>query len=324
MLKFEKFKEGRGISDLIKEYSLYLYNEFRNSNYDIQINFDNEGLPLIDMRVEFVLSDRFYAYYTPEFAKIENAKLYYIFIKIEIDKSDISKHKIIGLLSHELTHVNEYYNIHKRMIDTGIKIEPTYIDIRSSYKKLGIKETDYYYDFIYLLYLSLDTEMNGRISQVYQYLYDFKSIDENYLFVKLKEHKNWEYVEMLSNFDSKKFIDLCINRIGIKKLIEITNNLIKFSLDKNLNKRVKNFPNISKDNIVNLDGLYNFYEKFNLYFKYKSKYHIGRFGYIIKEVIEDLRGNRPYNEMCRSGFEDDRINRVVYERNKKIDEFFLS
>ena len=140
--------------------------------------------------------------------------------------------------------------------------------------------------------------MNARVSQVYQYLYDFKSIDENFLFEKLKEHKNWGYAQMLDNFDSVEFVNECIDKMGLFGFLHITNKLIQSFKDYKLENRAKILPSRDTE-LKTIDDLYKYYMDFSLYFKNKVKKHIEKLKYIIKEVIEDINGNRPYTEMYR-------------------------
>lgn len=282
--------EGRGISDIIKEYSKIIYDDFIEYGMNnLQYDFDYESLPLLDLRIVLDKSDINHAEYDLDKSNIIDKKLYNITIYIKY----IFTKDVRGLLIHELNHIKEYYSFKSNSLK--IKIKPSYVNIRNSYNKLGILEGHSYYLFIYLLYLSLDTEMNARISQVYDYLFDFGIKDEQILFNKLKEHKNWEYVEMLNDFDYKKFVDNNIDKIGESGLINITNDLINNFKDKDLNKNTKLLYFIDK-NVENYNDLIDFYQHFSTYFKEKTKKHIEHFQYMIKEVVEDLNGNRPYNE----------------------------
>jgi len=139
--------------------------------------------------------------------------------------------------------------------------------------------------------------MNARIAQVYHYLYDFNINDKNILLDKLKLHKNWDYLEMLDNFDYIKFINKNISDIGLESLIKITNDLIKKFKDRDLNKNTKLLNFIS--DVYNETDLISFYKNFSNYFKQKAKKHLNKYKYIISEIIEDLKGNRPYNECSR-------------------------
>ena len=265
------------------------------------LDFDYEPLPLIDLRIVFTETKILHGDYELNNSFFENEKLHNIQIEINYNKKD--KDIIVGLISHELNHINEYYKIHLKMLRTNVKIKPTWIDIQLAFKDLNISKEHNYYSFIYLLYLSLDTEMNARISQVYDYLLSFNILDESILFDKLKKHKNWAFVELLRNFDYKKFVDINLNNIGLSGLLTITNDLIFKFKNKDLNKRTKLLKFIS-DDVHNVQELYSFYENFSEYFSIKTIKHIEHFKYLIKEVIEDLNQNRPYNESCR-------VNKIV-------------
>jgi hypothetical protein len=296
MLKYEDFlNEGRGISDIIKQYTKIINDYHATDGLEkIQLDFDYEQLPLIDLRVIFKKSDRNNGNFILDSSEIINSKLHDVVINIEYKNTE----DIIGLISHELNHINEYYKIQIKILTTNINIRPTWIDIKLSYSSLNITNDHSYYYFIYLLYLSLDTEMNARISQVYNYLLSFNITDEDQLFEKLKQHQNWKYVDMLNNFNYDEFIKHNIDVIGLNGIIKITNQLIDKFKDKNLNKRTKLLHFVDK-NITNLNDLVNFYKNFHDYFISKTKTHMSKFKYIINEVIEDINGNRPFNEANR-------------------------
>jgi len=167
----------------------------------------------------------------------------------------------------------------------------------------------------------LDNEMNARIAQVYDYLLDFNIKNENILFDKLKEHQNWKYIDMLNNFNSEKFINECLNKIELSGLLNITNELIKKFKDKDanvtfLNKKIYNKSthslNFLDNKVNNLSDLKIFYNEWSRYFKNKNKKHIEHYKYIIKEVIEDLNGNRPWNECARY---ERKNNPNIYDKN---------
>jgi len=299
---FKSFLEGRGISDEIKEYSDFITSLFENKNDKFQLDLDYGNFPLIDLRIEYILTDRYHSVCDPSFSSIKKNKLHDILITIEIDKNNVDLIKIKGILSHELTHIKEFFEIQKNIEKTGVDIKPHYIKIRNIYSNLKIDKDKSYYKFIYLLYLSLDTEMNARISQVYHYLYELNINDEDDLFEKLKEHQNWKYMEMLNNFNVDNFIEDNISEINLEGLIKITNDLVKKFKQFNLNKHSKLLSFI-KD-VSNLDDVKSLYDDFASYFNKKSEKHIKKFRFIVKEVIEDLNGNRPFNEDYRNKIKD--------------------
>jgi hypothetical protein len=283
-----KMLEGRGITDIVKDYTDAIYSLFEEGKYKNQLDLDYTEFPLMDLRIEFILSDSYHCYYDPGFSNVKD--------------NNIDKIKILGLIAHELNHVKEYFEIHKKIIETKIDISPTWVNIQSVFKEMNIIDKNEYYHFLYLIYLSLDNEMNARVSQVYHYLYYFKIKDEDVLFDKLKLHKNWEYFENLKDFNYVKFIDNNIHKIGENGLIKITNELIDKFKDKELNKRTKLLNFIDK-HVNDLNDLNKFYEDWSIYFRKKSEKHLEKFKWMIKEVIEDLNGNRPYTESYRTKIE---------------------
>lgn len=174
-----------------------------------------------------------------------------------------------------------------------IKIKPYCINIKNNLEPNSIL-----YNFIHNIYLSLDTEMTGKMEHIHQYLYEFNNKDDTFLFNKLKEHTNWEYYLQLKNFNSEKFVNDCINEIELSGLLKLTNGIIEKFKDKELNKRTKLLKFINSD-VETIEDLYNFYGEWKKYFNNKCEKYLEKYNFSIKEVIEDLNGNRPYNENAR-------------------------
>lgn len=114
--------------------------------------------------------------------------------------------KILGMISHETTHLYEYYqrklnNIHSwkdRLKGTNKVIAE---------KQLLSNISDDWKYFLRLIYLSLDYEINARISQIYYELSDM-NINTKYDFISsLKETETWKEKEMLKNFNTDDFIE---------------------------------------------------------------------------------------------------------------------
>lgn len=232
--------------------------------------------------------------------------------------------KLKGLISHELTHIKEYYEIQKKIYKTKIKITPIYVKIRNVYNDIKDINKDYYDMFLYLIYLSLSTEMNSRISQVYDYLYDFHIKNENELFDKLKIHKNWNYLEMLKDFNSMYFVDKIIELIEFDGLLNITKTLVEklnnefivkwndVQLDKyTIKQKIKeqSYFKFLNHKIETYDDLIFIYSEFEKYFKIKVEKHIKHFKYLIKEVVEDLNESNSFHTYCRIERKDKNINK---------------
>jgi len=313
--KFQIF-EGRGISDIIKSYSTYLYDNYVEGNSEYELDLDDyQELPLTSLKISIKKGNILKGLHTPgEIIKKDNN--YFITNSIiSFIYNDIKSLK--GLIAHELTHIKEYYEIMKQIDTLGIKITPIYIKIRNVYNDIKDMNTDYYNNFLYLIYLSLSTEMNSRVAQVYDFLYDFDIKDENELFNKLKQHKNFDFLELLKIFNSIDFVNNMINLVGIETFINITQIFIdklnsefnkpieettddkkkKFLIKQNIKE--KYYFNFLDKKVDNKDDLIYIYNNFQKYFQIKSKNHTEHFKYIIKEVIEDLNESNTFHTYCR-------------------------
>lgn len=114
--------------------------------------------------------------------------------------------KVLEFLSHEITHGYEYYNRKLNGMDT-------WKDRLMSTNKYIVENqllsniSDDWKEFLNLIYLSLDFEINARISQVYYNLVE-QSPNTKYDFMdKLKSTSVWSEMESLKNFDPFLFYE---------------------------------------------------------------------------------------------------------------------
>ena len=297
----EFLSEGKGISNIIKVYSTFIYDKYLDQKSNIQLDLDYEQLPLMDLRMMFKKSDRYYGLFNPNRSIIKDNKLYDIEIYIEyIDINN--KSEIIGLIIHELTHIMEFYQIMIKNNKDHINIRHHHIDIKIAYKKLGIPQSNVYYEFVNLLYLSLDTEINARTSQVYDYLKSFNSTDYDFLLDKLFKNKVYIYSNTLSNFNYNSFIDNCINRLGLESLLFVTNKLTE-NLSEIKNNKNKVFFTFLREVKIKQD-LINYYKGFNDYFLIKVNKQKDKYKSIIKEVIKDISDPNTYKESFVNDFKE--------------------
>jgi hypothetical protein len=314
--------EGRGISDIIKSYYIYLYNNYINGEYEYQVDLDQyQELPLINFKISIKNSTNNCGIHIPG-KLIKNDNNYFIDGSILfINFNDITELK--GLLIHELTHIKEYYEIMKKIDILNIEITPTYFKIRNVYNDIKNLNKEYYDNFLYLIYLSLSTEMNSRVAQVYDYLYNLKIKDEDQLFNELKKHKNYNFLELLNNFDSNIFINNMIEYVGLESFIEISQRFIdklniefnkpikpikqdkKFPIEQKIKDKV--FFKFLNKKINNIEDLKYIYKNFEKYFKLKCEKHIEHFKYLIKEVIEDLNEKSTFHSYSRMERYDNNI-----------------
>jgi hypothetical protein len=97
--------------------------------------------------------------------------------------------------------------------------------------------------FRYILYLSLDNELNARVAQTFQYLSRFLSNSYEYLYNELLESDMWEKYIFLSTLNIDKLINHMIKKISINdlcKLIIDFNNNLKSRFNK-VNKEITNY-----------------------------------------------------------------------------------
>ena len=297
----EFLSEGKGISNIIKVYSTFIYDKYLDQKSNIQLDLDYEQLPLMDLRIIFKKTNRNYGVFIPINSKLLNNKLYDIEIYIEyIDINN--KSEIIGIITHELTHIMEFYQIMIKNNKDNIKIRPHHIDIKIAYKKLGIPQSNVYYEFVYLLYLSLDTEINARTSQVYNFLMNINSTDYDFLLNELTKNNIYNYSNILSNFNYNSFINKCINKLGLESLLIITNKLTE-NLSEIKNNKNKVFFTFLREVKIKQD-LINYYKGFNDYFLIKVNKQKDKYKSIIKEVIKDISDPNTYKESFVNDFKE--------------------
>ena len=56
-MKYLKTFEGRGISNIIKEYTELIFSYYNGEDNKIQLDLDYIDLPLMDLRIVFTISD---------------------------------------------------------------------------------------------------------------------------------------------------------------------------------------------------------------------------------------------------------------------------
>ena len=280
--------ENYGISNWVKELSEIIYNhilenkeEFKQNKYfTIQLNnYINNSIKIDNSIIRLELSNVNKGLFDDSFYYIKNGVLYNL--QINIETININE-RIKEILNHELTHVVEYYNFNFK----NLKNLPKYFTIRKYY--INHKDLDNglnFKNFIYLLYFSLDTELNSRIAELYNVIFKYKN--NQYEFIKniLKKHIAFDYLNRLLNFDHIEFVDNTIKEIGLEKFIFISNDMISF-IKSGLNG--KKFNVISKiDNISDKNDLIKLYKNFEKMFKIKANKH--------SEKVEKLIRNRKLN-----------------------------
>ena len=267
--------EGKGISNFIKILSNQIISElYKNGFQSFIINIDYKEIDDIK-KLKIIILNNSENYHSKFHSKNINC-LDDIELEFDIPHNSINHNYLHEIIIHELTHLYEFYKI-----ITNNRELPLYNKI-----KKGLVQTikqdkfDIFSYFRNLVYLTLDNELNARISQTYQLL-DFKNIkDKAQLLNFLKTTHIWKKYKEIENFNPKNYTSDLIQFLGIDLTLilinefnlELLKNELNFSFIKNINK---------EEDIL----LY-----FNLWkkrFKYKLKKHYIKLEKIVDEVIKN-------------------------------------
>jgi hypothetical protein len=291
--KFRKYiKEGYGVSDVVKKYVTSIMKHIKNNNElyitDEIITLKDSELKLKNFLIDISIGDKNRGVNDTTYSYVKNDTLYNMVISIECKKMDYNL--IEELLYHELTHVLEFYkinlknNIFKANFSEGkLKmIYPNWININSIRNRASISENiEPFKKFLYLIYLSLDCEMNARISQLYPYLLNNNIFSEENGLDIVKKHNTWSYVETLRSFNPDIFLETCKDYSDITEICDFFNNInyefkkLNIGIFKKLKEEIKNEKDI----------LY-FLHIFKKIFQKKCEKHEIKIVKLIKNVVK--------------------------------------
>lgn len=271
---FNSIYESKGIPNLLKDLTSKVLNDIIgnesgfNKNYDI----DNTNFNVsFNVSISNIKRNDIYAIST--FGIYSMNKLKGAGIKISMDISNYDEVDLKRVLTHELLHIYEIFN----RINKGSKkdlqwvLSKNLMTIRDKYKSKFIQ------DFIYLIYLSLDQEINARVSEVYSILIESRTTNKSILETELKKTSAWKYSQILKKFDENNYeIDYDEFLIFLAELNSLMND--KF---KDLNFNIYNIPESFKDCKKIISG-------WKVIFLKKSNYFQSKLLKIIDEVISDV------------------------------------
>lgn len=280
---FENFKE-KSIPSLIKKISNIIRKDIiinGNSSFNSHYNIDNINLNII---VDYRIGKK-QPYYS-------NVNIYDIIsgiepiiIKIIITDNTIDVNYLMSIISHEIRHIYDIYTI----VDD--------IEINEFKKSMIISKFKNQNQFIDFVYLSLEHELIARHNMLYE-LYRWINItDKNELYEIFKKSYTYNALLQLSNFDSKKFIN-------IQDIYKLTSFTKEFSKEINDN--------------FNVD-LYSYYMNWEKFFKEKSQEFLSYVDDMLDDVIQDIRNNKVYERM--NGFisyNEDILNNVSSKLFKNL------
>lgn len=283
---YEYINENRGISNFIKKLSTIIsgriFKEYEKisdidiPSFDIKIDINQEEISQIK-QINIVVNG-FKGNYHSKFYPIDSDL---INLCLEFDlpiKSKLDHFYLNELVVHEMTHLYEYYNIVINQREF-----PLYNRIKKSLiRTIKQDEFDVFSYFRNLVYLTLDNELNARVSQTYQSLRYENIIDKEQLFNILKTKPVWKKYKEIDNFNPKKYSSDLIEFIGL----DFTKILIN-SFNNELEKNNINFNFIK--NVNNEEDIIIYFNNWNKRFKYKLKKHLYKLNRVIDEVINDKK-----------------------------------
>ena len=223
--------ETKGIPDSLKEISINLSNELIEVPSIKKINF---------LGYNFYFNIRYGIGYSSGINFMDLIQTEDNNIKIGLFvPNNYDKDYLNSIIIHELRHCLDFLDENQNA-DTSSFI----IDMNRYNFNVGL-----YFDFMKLIYISLEHELVARNNQIYPYI-KFKNLTKDDSIKILKSSFIWGYLKDLKKFDVEKFI----NKFNTDELLDITNRFIENCLQ-DLNYKVND-----------INGLYDFYNTWNDYF----------------------------------------------------------
>ncbi len=184
-----------------------------------------------------------------------------ITIPIIVNDESIDFNYLISVISHEIRHIYDIFTINNEYEGEEFVKELTL----NKYKKTN------YYNFTYLIYISLEHELIARNNMLYTYL-RWRNINKTDLIKLYEDSYINKSLNLLNNFNTVDFVN---NFKG--NLLKITNDFIT-DFAKN-------------ENICNNDNLVEYYKKWEKFFKLKYNEYNIEANNTIDEIINDVEKN---------------------------------
>jgi len=294
-----KYFESKGIPNVNKIFCNQIFDLFKNNSYGIfYINLYQDNIKIKNVKIDFK-KDEWYSTFKPNMFKLNNNIISDVELNFYIPIYD--ENKIKEEITHELNHLYEFYNIiiKNRKLPYHITLKNAIIFFKNK-KELDIKnkinnnedvsndiiELNTYECLKNIIYLTLDDELNARVSSLYQYLFKFNSLDKKYLTEKLKESDVWKSYEILINDNPKNLYNYFIRNLGVDASLILINELNNDVI--NISKKYKvDIKDIFIKELKNETELLNYFTKIYKNFNLKLLKHKSKMLRIIDEIISD-------------------------------------
>ncbi|NPV13289.1 MAG: hypothetical protein HPY57_16130 [Ignavibacteria bacterium] len=274
-------KEGKGIPHILKwivDEIIENLNNFKTFSIDI----DETDLKLKNLTVKYNNSERIniYAYtkfgiFSPKYERgnFENY-LNSPTIEIFLDYDNYNLIDLKRVILHELLHIYEIYQRfnNKTTKDLEWFLNNELIKIRRKYM-----DDKFLNDFIFILYLSSNQEINARVAETYSILLEKRTTQKDILQDTLYKSNAWSQLEKIKKFNYKDY-NIDYNRC-IEFFTEIS-TIVTPKLKQDF--IIFNIPHNNKD-------ITNILKKYKTLFNKKSKKFENKLIKIIEEVIFDIK-----------------------------------
>lgn len=268
--------ENYGVPNFAKKLSSMIISDlFKNkfTSYKLQIEIKEiENIKNIDIIISHIRQD-FSSSFRCDASDPFNT------MKMEFDvpfNIEENYEYLYELILHELTHLYEFYRIYIN----GKKL-PIYNSIkRGLINTIQQDNIDPFNYFRYIVYLTLDNELNARVSQTYIYLKRLKINDEKIILNALEKSSTWNKMSLISKFDYKKYSKDIINIIGVDFACILINEFNKELINNSLKFSFLKFVNNESD-------IYSYFKSWSIRFVYKIKKHKLKLLKLAKEIIKE-------------------------------------
>jgi hypothetical protein len=250
--------ENYGIPEFSKDLSTKIISAlFSNGfkSYIQKINYKEiENIKEIQINILNIKED-----YSSKFVANKDNPFVGIIMEFDIPKKSDPLH-FHEVLIHEITHLFEFYNIFKNNRDL-----PLYDKIkRGLINTLTQDNIDIFSYFRNLVYLTLDNELNARVSQTYIYLKNSK-LTYDQLKNCLYTSRTWKRMEEIKKFHPFVYKQDIVDKIGVGFSIYLVN-----SFNDELNKNDLPFK---FDKITSEEELWSYFKWWKNRFNIKLRKH---------------------------------------------------
>lgn len=312
--------EKYGIPNDLKELFEICYKDISNNilnkiSTPIYISYD--GKIKVDNLTFFIIDDntREKIYGNTNSGKFYNNILKFSIITLYFDFENYDMVDLKRIILHELLHLYEFYMRFENNVISKLQYDLGYeINILSD----KFKNDKFISDFIYLIYISLDHEINARVSETYIVLMEDRILNSLDVMINLKKTKAWKHSLELLFFVN--FINDNNSKIDYDNLFDFFS--ILNPIMNRYSKQKFNLYNIPKDK----NDCVKLIKEWKVLFKKKALYFQDKLIKLIDEVVNDINminsayvvENEKYELFVSEGFRFNTHFNTYLERKSKI------